>query len=218
MGQRGIMKKLAILLLSQLLCFQAFAWRESNGGNGAEAEAKSIADQVLKDLWRIPVLQKLYNDSDYDIVQSKGLRLKDKSKVDAYAVTDSKGGVSMIFIDEATWPTLTYQQKRLLLLHELTHIKFYRDTDYNYSQLAIAKMEKYDKLAAKYPNSEYPIEKEIINSLESCDLTSFVTSYLLIGDLQYEMQTTNKTVQQLILDSKCNNIKNYAPLKARLNS
>lgn len=212
------MKKLAILLLSQLLCFQAFAWRESNGGNGAEAEAKSIADQVLKDLWRIPVLQKLYNDSDYDIVQSKGLRLKDKSKVDAYAVTDSKGGVSMIFIDEATWPTLTYQQKRLLLLHELTHIKFYRDTDYNYSQLAIAKMEKYDKLAAKYPNSEYPIEKEIINSLESCDLTSFVTSYLLIGDLQYEMQTTNKTVQQLILDSKCNNIKNYAPLKARLNS
>jgi hypothetical protein len=218
MGQRGIMRKLAILLLSQMLCFQAFAWRESNGGNGIEAEAKAIASQIVKDLWRVPVLRKYYTAAEYDIVQKTGLRLKTDQEIGAYTVSDSKGGVSMIFVNssEDQWPKLSFEQKRYLLLHELTHVMFFRDSQYDFSQIAIEKMEKYDKLAAKYPDSEYPIETEIVNSVNSCKLTTFVTTYLLIGDLQYVMETTNKTIQQLILESNCDSIKNYAPLKAMM--
>lgn len=216
MGQRGIMKKLAILLLSQLLCFQAFAWRESNGGNGVEAEAKAMANQILNDLWRIPVLQQYYVASEYDIVQKKGL--KGKNETNAYTITDSKGGQSLIFLDEDSWNSLNFTQKRYLLLHELTHIMFFKDSQYNFSQLALDKLAKYDKLVAKYPDSEYPIETEIVNSLKSCQLTSFVTTYLLIGNLQYPISETNKTIQQLVLESKCDNIKNYGPLKAQLKS
>lgn len=208
------MKKLAILLLSQLLCFQAFAWRESNGGNGVEAEAKAMSEQIVKDLWRIPILRKYYVAKEYYIAQGHGLRLKDNKEVDAYTVTDSKGGVSMIFVNEDGWPKLNYEQKRYLLLHELTHVMFFIDSEYDFSQIALDKMEKYDKLVAKYPDSQYPIETEIVNSLNSCKITSFIPTYLLVGDLQYVMETTNKTIQQLILESSCDSIKNYAPLKA----
>lgn len=208
------MKKLAILLLGQLLCFQAFAWRESNGGNGVEAEAKAIASQVVKDLWRIPILRQYYIVSEYDIVQKKGLLLKSKLETNAYTVTDSKGGQSLIFIDENGWNTLNFAQKRFLLLHELTHIMFFRDSQYNFSQLALDKMANYDKLVEKYPDSEFPIETEIVNSIKSCKLTTFVTTYLLIGNLQYVIEATNKTIQQLVIESSCDNIKNYAPLKA----
>ncbi|MEA9355747.1 hypothetical protein SHI21_06030 [Bacteriovorax sp. PP10] len=212
------MKKLAILLLSQMLCFQAFAWRESNGGNGIEAEAKAIASQIVKDLWRVPVLRKYYIASEYNIVQQQGLRLKTDQEIGAYTVSDSKGGVNMIFVNSAEdqWPKLSFAQKRYLLLHELTHVMFFKDSQYDFSQIALDKMEKYDKLVAKYPDSEYPIETEIVNSVNSCKLTTFVTTYLLIGDLQYVMETTNKTIQQLILESSCDSIKNYAPLKAQM--
>jgi len=213
MGQRGIMKKLAILLLSQLLCFQAFAWRESNGGNGVEAEAKKIANELLIEMWRIPILRVYYQPSDYEIIKGKNLKLK-TGYVDAYTVTDTFNSQSLIFIDEVKWANLNEDQKRYLLLHELTHIMFFVDKDYDFSQIAIQKMQKYNQLSRKYPQSEYPFEVEMISAVKECKLSSFITSYLLVGDLNYKMNTTNETIQELVLKSDCNEIKNYAPLKA----
>lgn len=206
------MKKLAILLLSQLLCFQAFAWRESNGGNGVEAEAKKMANELLIEMWRIPILRVYYQSSDYDIIQGKNLKLK-TGYVDAYTVTDTFNSQSLIFIDENKWVKFSEDQKRYLLLHELTHIMFYVDKDYDFSQIAIGKMEKYKQLAKKHPHSDYPFEDEMIQAVKECKLTSFITSYLLVGDMKYEMQTTNETIQALVSKSDCSAIKNYPPLK-----
>lgn len=209
------MKKLAIILLSQLMCFQAFAWRESNGGNGVEAEAKNIAYNLLNDMWKIPVLRVLYQDSDYDIIQRKNLKL-DGMKTDAYTVSNTESEKTLIFIDQDNWNTLDFNQKKLLILHEMTHFMFHRDTQYIFSNMAVGKMEHYWKLASKYPTSEFPFEDEMINSVKSCSLVPFISSYLLVADVNYQMNSSNKTVKELVLESNCDAIKNYAPLKQQL--
>ena len=206
------MKKLAIILLSQLMCFQAFAWRESNGGNGVEAEAKNIAYNLLNDMWKVPVLRVLYQNSEYDIIQRKNLKL-DGMKTDAYTVSNTESEKTLIFIDQDNWITLDLNQKRLLILHEVTHFMFHRDSQYVFSQFAIDKMANYWKLAAKYPASEFPFEDELINSVKSCSLLPFISSYLLVADVNYQISTSNKTVKELVLESNCEAIKNYAPLK-----
>lgn len=206
------MKNLAIILLSQLLCFQAFAWRESNGGNGVEAEAARVADKLTKELWQVPALRVYYHASEYKIIQRSKLKLNGEKK-DAYTVTNNEGEITLIFIDEDNWKSLNASQKRLLVLHELTHFMFYIDREYNFSQFALGKLEKYKKLAQKYPHNDFPIEEEMISAVQKCNLTSFITAYLLVMDVKYEMETTNGTVQELVMNSKCEEIKNYAPLK-----
>lgn len=211
------MKKLIILLLSQLFCFQAFAWRESNGGNGVAAEAMDIVRELMTEVWKIPSLRIYYIPKDFDIVPRTGLRL-DGDPIDAYTVTDTELVVTpIVFIDEVRWGKNDMARKRKLMIHEMTHFMFYKDAGYNYSQLALEKLTKYEKLAAKYPNAELPIDEEIMSTLKECKLAPFISSYLLIGDLNYVISATNKTIQQLVLKSKCDAIKNYPPLIEQIN-
>ena len=211
------MKILGILILGQLICSQAFAWRESNGGNGISAEAKSIANKLISDMWKIPSVRVYYQLKDYDVIPQKNLYLK-KEKVDAYTLVNTEAEKTLIFIDEDKWNARDYTQKRFLMLHELTHFMFHKDESYMFSDLVITKLERYKKLEQKYPDSDYPIEDEIVSSLQECRLTNFVVSYLLVGSIDYELEGQGKTVYRLINESKCDNIKLYGPLQSALHS
>lgn len=212
MGQRGTMKKLIIIILSQLMCFQAFAWRESNGGNGVTAEAMKIANTLLDEIWQVPVLRTYYVASDFLIIPERNLKL-DGKPVDAYTHTNTAADNTLVFIDIDKWNARTKEQKRLLILHELTHFMSLIDHGYKISYSTLDKIDRFKKLEAKYPNAEYPIDQEIITTLKLCNLTNFVLAYLLIGDLNHVVEEKNKSISQLVEQSKCSNIQNYAPLK-----
>jgi len=206
------MKKLIIIILSQLMCFQAFAWRESNGGNGVTAEAMKIANSLMDEIWQVPVLRTYYIASDFLIIPEYKLKL-DGRPVDAYTHTNTAAENTLIFIDIDKWNARTLEQKRLLILHELTHFMSFTDHGYKFSYLTLEKIDRYKKLEAKYPNADYPLDEEIKTTLKLCNLNHFVLTYLLIGDLNYVIAGKDKTILELIEQSKCSNIKNYAPLK-----
>lgn len=209
------MKKLIIVILSQLMCFQAFAWRESNGGNGVAAEAMEIANTLLIDIWKVPALRVHYRYSDYLIIPEYNVKLRGES-VDAYTITDTKAEKSLVIIDIDKWDARTPEQKRLLILHEMTHFMSFKDHGYNFSLLALDKISKYKKLEQKYPDAEFPINTEIVATLKACNLSNFVLTYLLVGDLNYLLIENNKTILELVEQSKCDNIKNYPPLKKQM--
>lgn len=206
------MKKLIIIVLSQLMCFQAFAWRESNGGNGVTAEAMSIANTLMEEIWRVPVLRTYYVASDFLIIPERNLKLEGKP-VDAYTHTNTSADNTLIFIDTDKWNARTLEQKRLLILHELTHFMSFTDHGYKFSYLTLGKIDRYKKYEAKYPNAEYPIDSEILTTLKLCNLNNFVLAYILIGDINHVVQEKGQSILELVEQSKCSNIQNYAPLK-----
>lgn len=211
------MKKLIIVILSQLLCFQAFAWRESNGGNGVSAEAMDVVRELMIDIWKIPSLRGYYTPKEFNIISKPNLRLNG-NPIDAYTVTDNEKVITpTVFIDEDRWDKNDMRRKRMLMIHEITHFMFYKDASYNYSQLALDKLTRYEKLAAKYPDAQWPIDEEMMSTLKECKVASFILSYLLVADLNYVVTAKNKTIQQLILESNCDAIKNYPPLKTQMN-
>lgn len=209
------MKKLIIVILSQLMCFQAFAWRESNGGNGVAAEAMGIANTLINEIWKVPALRVHYRFKDYLILPEYNVKLQGKP-VDAYTITDTKATKALVIIDINKWDARTLDQKRLLLLHELTHFMSFIDHDYKFSLLTLDKINRYKKLEQKYPDAEFPINEEIVATLKSCNLSSFILTYLLVGDLNYVLMDKNTTILELVEQSKCENIKNYEPLKKEM--
>lgn len=207
------MRKLTLIILSHLMCFSAFAWRESNGGTGVAAEASQVAHTLLDDIFAIPALTKFYFPKPFD-VQSKTNLTLDGQSVDAYTITDTEKEIAnTIYVDSDNWNKMSALQKRLLMLHEVTHFMGVTDFAYTSSQMTIDKLEKYEKLKLQYPLSNYPIDTELVATVAKCDLLSFVNVYRLVLDIDYKMPSDNKTIRNLIEESSCTTIKEYAPLK-----
>lgn len=205
------MKKLLIILFAQILCSQAYAWRESNGGNGTVAEATKLITELTETIWNIPSLRDSFIVRPYTIEPSVNLKL-DGKEVDAYTTHDrTRTTPATIYIDVNKWAKLSEEQKKLLVLHEITHFMYLVDINYIHSQYILSKIEKYNKVVSRHPNSFLPIDDELVYTVKSCKLVSFTNTFLLIANTNYYLTDEGKTIAQLVEESDCDRIKEYGP-------
>lgn len=208
---RGItimMNKFIAALIISLFCLEARAWRESNGGNGIISEASLIADSVIDEIWRIPALVKIYTKKPFTIEAQPNLTLNGKP-VDAYTTTDHSVGTNTIFINMTTWKGLTFPQKRLLMLHEVTHFMYKVDQNYEISKVVAVKLADYYEYQVKFPDSDFPLDDAVISSVEKCNKHHFIRAYGLIDELQHVLQPNNQTIADYVQSSSCSLIKEH---------
>lgn len=207
-GTTIMMNKIIISLCLSLFCLNALAWRESNGGNGVLSEANLIAESVIGEIWQVPALVKVYSKKAYTIEAQPNLTLNG-NPVDAYTTTDHDLGTNTIIINTSTWNDLRFPQKRLLMLHELTHFMYKVDHNYEISKLVVVKLAELYELQVKFPESETPIDEAIIHNINICNRNQFLRAYRLIEEAKFVLRPINQTIKEYAEASTCSSIKDY---------
>lgn len=202
-----MMNKIGLILIAAFTSINAYAWRESNGGIGVVAEAHLITHHLVSEMFEVPALNKNYDLSKpYSITSRENLTLNGQI-VDAYTENDWNNEAVLIYVNSTSWSTLSDLQKRALLLHELTHFMNRIDYDYAYSVKVLGMLERSEEIRTRRLISDYPLEDEIIESIDKCSLRSFNGVYDLIGSLKYTFIEKEQTLEQYIEASSCQRIK-----------
>ncbi len=202
------MNKIILALTISFFTMNAHAWRESNGGNGVVAEAHMFADSLIKEMHQVPALLEAYHLRPYAISAKENLTLNGQP-VDAVTEIDWDKEYVVVFINASTWDKLSYTQKRTLILHELTHFMSRIDDNYTYSRKVLDMLTRNYEIQNKHRDSDFPLEEEVINSIDNCSLRNFTKVYDLLGSLDYklELKEQKQTLGQYIEASTCKRIK-----------